>query len=81
MSVEPLPDLLIAPVVLAALEAAHGQAPALIAARLVATCALARTESRGGHFRADAPELKAPVRTFVRLADLPSASPFRFAAE
>ncbi|THD81302.1 MAG: L-aspartate oxidase [Phenylobacterium sp.] len=64
-----------------ALEAAHGAAPALIAARLVATCALARTESRGGHFRADAPELKAPVRTFVRLADLPSASPFRFAAE
>jgi L-aspartate oxidase len=64
-----------------ALTAAHGEAPALIAARLVAACALARTESRGGHFRADAPELKAPVRTFVRLGDLPSASPFRFAAE
>ncbi|HEV2531449.1 L-aspartate oxidase [Phenylobacterium sp.] len=64
-----------------ALEAAHGTAPALIAARLVATCALARTESRGGHFRADAPELKAPRRTFVRLSDLPAASPFRFAAE
>jgi len=64
-----------------ALEAAHGQAPALVAARLVAACAMARTESRGGHFRSDAPELKAPVRTFVRLADLPSVSGFRFAAE
>ncbi|MDB5420019.1 MAG: nadB [Phenylobacterium sp.] len=64
-----------------ALEAACGAAPALIAARLVATCALARTESRGGHFRADAPELKGPQRTFVRLSDLPAASPFRFAAE
>ena len=64
-----------------ALEAAYGRAPALIAARLVATCALARTESRGGHFRADAPEPKAPRRTFVTLADLPAASPFRFAAE
>lgn len=64
-----------------ALEATGGAAPALIAARLVATCALARTESRGGHFRADAPDLKAPVRTFVRLSDLPAASPFRFAAE
>jgi L-aspartate oxidase len=63
------------------LEAAHGTAPALTAARLVATCALARTESRGAHFRIDAPELKAPVRTLVRLADLPSANPFRFAAE
>jgi L-aspartate oxidase len=64
-----------------ALEAAHGAAPALIAARLVATCALARTESRGAHFRADAEGLKAPRRTFLRLSDLPAASPFRFAAE
>jgi L-aspartate oxidase len=62
-----------------ALQAAHGPAPALIAARLVAACALARAESRGGQFRADAPEPKPPVRTFVRLADL--ASPLRFAAE
>jgi L-aspartate oxidase len=64
-----------------ALDAAYGTAPSLIAARLVATCALARAESRGGHFRSDAPEMKAPRRTFVRLADLPAASPFRFAAE
>jgi aspartate oxidase len=47
----------------------------------VATCALARTESRGGHFRTDAPEPKGPVRTFVRLADLPAAAALRFAAE
>jgi L-aspartate oxidase len=66
---------------IAALEAACGLAPALVAARLVATCALARSESRGGHFRVDAPEVKAPRRTFVTLADLPAASPFRFAAE
>jgi L-aspartate oxidase len=64
-----------------ALEAAHGPVPALIAARLVATCALARAESRGGHFRTDAPEPKGPVRTFVRLADLPAAAALRFAAE
>jgi L-aspartate oxidase len=64
-----------------ALEAAHGAAPALTAARLVAACAMARSESRGAHFRADAKDLKAPVRTFVRLADLPATSPFRFAAE
>jgi L-aspartate oxidase len=64
-----------------ALEAAHGPAPPLIAARLVANCALARTESRGAHFRTDAAEAKPPLRSFVRLADLPSASPLRFAAE
>ena len=64
-----------------ALEAVYGAAPALSAARLVAACAMARTESRGGHFRADAPELKAPVRTFIHLADLPRVSGFRFAAE
>ncbi|MDE2485966.1 MAG: L-aspartate oxidase, partial [Alphaproteobacteria bacterium] len=64
-----------------ALEAAHGAAPALTAARLVAACALARSESRGAHFRADAQDPKAPLRTFLRLSDLPAASPFRFAAE
>lgn len=64
-----------------ALEAAHGAAPALTAARMVAACALARSESRGAHFRADAQDPKAPRRTFLRLSDLPAASPFRFAAE
>jgi L-aspartate oxidase len=63
------------------LQAAHGLAPALISARLVAACALARGESRGGHFRADASEQRPPARTLVRLADLPAAAPFRFAAE
>jgi L-aspartate oxidase len=64
-----------------AIEAVHGPAPALTAARLVATCALGRTESRGGHFRADAPEPKPPERTFIRLAELPTAAALRFAAE
>lgn len=64
-----------------ALEAAHGASAPLIAARLVAACALARTESRGAHFRADAMEMKHPRRTFLTLADLPSVAPFRFAAE
>ncbi len=35
------------------LEAAHGAAPPLIAARLIAASALERTESRGAHCRAD----------------------------
>lgn len=52
------------------LEAAYGRCAPLIAARLVAACALARTESRGGHFRADAAPAGAAKRTFVTLADL-----------
>jgi L-aspartate oxidase len=39
-----------------ALEAAHGTAPALFAARLIASAALDRRESRGGHFRTDFPQ-------------------------
>lgn len=38
-----------------ALEAEHGEADALIAARFVAAGAMLRTESRGGHFRSDFP--------------------------
>lgn len=50
------------------LRAAHGEAPALVAARLVAASALARRESRGGHFRADFPEAQSPPRrTLVAL--------------
>jgi L-aspartate oxidase len=65
-----------------ALEREHGQAPELIAARLVATCALARTESRGGHFRTDATEPDpTPTRTFVRWSDLMSADSWKHAAE
>ena len=63
------------------LQARHGRTAALAAARLVAACALARTESRGGHFRSDATALGEPVRTRLRLADLPPARPLRFAAE
>jgi L-aspartate oxidase len=65
-----------------ALEARHGRSPALVAARLVAACALARTESRGGHFRADAGAQAAPRRTFVTLAEVDApVSALRFAAE
>jgi L-aspartate oxidase len=66
---------------LEALEAAHPGAPALAAARLVAAAALARTESRGAHFRTDAEPARAPMRTLVRLSDLPAAAAYRFAAE
>ncbi len=38
-----------------ALEARHGPALPLVCAGLIARAALARNESRGGHFRADAP--------------------------
>ncbi len=63
-----------------ALEAAHGRAASLVAARLVAGCALARTESRGAHFRADATAVSKPRRTFVTWADI-AAPALRYAAE
>lgn len=57
-----------------ALEAAHGSAPALIAARLIARAALARRESRGGHFRADHPHAAAEARhTRMTLSPSPVA--------
>jgi len=65
---------------IAALEAAHGLSAPLVAARLVAACALARQESRGGHFRADFTASQAPRRTLVTLGDIADPA-LRFAAE
>ena len=62
-------------------EATHGRAGPLVAARLVAQCALDRKESRGGHYRSDFPEALPPRRTFVTFADLKSDDPLSFAAE
>lgn len=51
------------------LASTEGRAAALVTARLVAASALARRESRGGHFRADFPEAGPAERTFVTLAE------------
>lgn len=49
-----------------ATEAIYGPARAVIAARLIAEPALAREESRGGHYRADFQAEMAPARSFIR---------------
>lgn len=54
---------------------AHGRANALVAARLILTAALAREESRGGHFRSDYPNAGPAQRTFITDADPVSAAP------
>ena len=63
-----------------ALEPAYGPCPTVVAARLIVEAALARQESRGGHYRADFPATAAePVRTFVTLESADAA--VRYAAE
>jgi L-aspartate oxidase len=57
------------------IERAASAAPSLVnmvtAAKLITAAALMRTESRGGHFRADFPEARSDFaqRTFITLAD------------
>ena len=65
---------------IATMEAAHGPCAPLIAARLIAATALARRESRGGHYRSDFTQSQAPARTFVTLGQIKPSS-LRFAAE
>jgi L-aspartate oxidase len=52
------------------LESAHGEAAPLAAARLIATAALAREESRGAHCRADFPDRAPdPRRSLITWAE------------
>jgi L-aspartate oxidase len=53
---------------------AHGRANALVAARLILTAALARKESRGGHFRSDFPDAGQPHRSFITDTDHAAAA-------
>jgi L-aspartate oxidase len=64
------------------LERQHGPALALVSARLVASCALSRTESRGGHSRSDYPATdEVAKRTLTTLAQILADHPMKAAAE
>jgi len=62
-----------------ALDRAHGCTVETVAAALVASCALERRESRGGHYRADYPQTIAPRRTVLTI--MPAKAPLVMAAE
>lgn len=67
--------------VIDALEARRGRSAALVAARFVAQGALARRESRGGHFRKDFPATGTDARrSMATLADVDRPG-VRYAAE
>ncbi|MEI9904083.1 MAG: L-aspartate oxidase [Asticcacaulis sp.] len=57
------------------LDAQYPGALALINARMIAACALARRESRGSHYRRDFPASLAPKRTFTTWAEVRQKEP------
>ena len=63
------------------LSGRHGQAPALVAAGMIAGAALDRMESRGGHYRADFPLMASPARRTVTTLAQSQARRLRAAAE